>query len=54
MGHDLPSGGKRLTQSADGYRATIKSGQVTYREGKPTGALPGRLVRGARSAKGGN
>jgi N-acyl-D-aspartate/D-glutamate deacylase len=50
VAHDLPSGGKRLTQSADGYRATIKSGQVTYRDGKPTGALPGRLVRGARSA----
>jgi N-acyl-D-aspartate/D-glutamate deacylase len=52
VAHDLPSGGKRLTQSADGYRATIKSGQVTYRDGKPTGALPGRLVRGARSAAG--
>jgi N-acyl-D-aspartate/D-glutamate deacylase len=52
VAHDLPSGGKRLTQSAEGYRATIKSGQVTYRDGKPTGALPGRLVRGARGAGG--
>jgi N-acyl-D-aspartate/D-glutamate deacylase len=48
--YDLPSGGKRLTQRAEGYRATIVSGQVTYRDGQPTGALPGRLVRGARTA----
>ena len=42
---DLPTGGRRLRQEADGYVATIKSGVVTYREGNPTGALPGRLVR---------
>ena len=46
--YDLPAGGRRLTQKADGYEATIVSGQVTYREGVPTGALPGRLVRGAQ------
>ena len=46
--HDLPAGGRRLYQRADGYVATIVSGQVTYRDGDPTGALPGRLVRGAR------
>jgi N-acyl-D-aspartate/D-glutamate deacylase len=46
--HDLPSGGRRITQTADGYRATIVSGTVTYRDGQATGALPGRLVRGAR------
>lgn len=45
---DLPAGGRRLRQGADGYVATIVSGVVTYREGAPTGALPGRLVRGAR------
>jgi len=43
--HDLPAGGRRLRQVADGYAATIVSGVVTYRGGKPTGALPGRLVR---------
>jgi N-acyl-D-aspartate/D-glutamate deacylase len=43
--YDLPSGGRRLTQSADGYRATIVSGTVTYRDGQPTGDLPGRLIR---------
>ncbi|HEY4249885.1 MAG TPA: amidohydrolase family protein [Roseomonas sp.] len=48
MRYDLPAGGKRLVQRADGYVATILSGQVTFREGAPTGALPGRLVRGAQ------
>jgi N-acyl-D-aspartate/D-glutamate deacylase len=42
---DLPAGGKRLHQAADGYVATVVSGVVTYREGKHTGSLPGRLVR---------
>lgn len=44
--HDLPAGGRRLVQRADGYAATIVSGTVVYRHGAPTGALPGRLVRG--------
>ncbi|HEY6868622.1 MAG TPA: amidohydrolase family protein, partial [Novosphingobium sp.] len=42
---NLPTGGRRLQQDADGYCVTIKSGVVTYRDGRPTGALPGRLVR---------
>ena len=41
---------ERLRQGADGYVATIVSGAITYREGEPSGALPGRLVRGARAA----
>lgn len=49
IAHDLPAGGRRLTQRADGYRATIVSGVVTRRGGRETGALPGRLVRGARA-----
>ncbi|HMN82605.1 MAG TPA: amidohydrolase family protein [Burkholderiaceae bacterium] len=44
--HDLPAGGRRMHQLADGYVASIVSGEVTYRNGQPTGALPGRLVRG--------
>jgi N-acyl-D-aspartate/D-glutamate deacylase len=43
---DLPAGGRRLVQKATGYVATVVSGTVTYRDGEPTGALPGRLVRG--------
>ncbi len=46
--HNLPGGGRRLEQKAEGYRATVAGGQVTYRDGAFTGALPGRLVRGAR------
>ncbi len=42
---DLPAGGSRLEQRADGYLATIVSGEVTYQNGEPTDALPGRLVR---------
>jgi len=48
MLHDLPAGGKRLMQAARGYRATIKRGVVTYRDGKATGALPGKLLRRGR------
>jgi N-acyl-D-aspartate/D-glutamate deacylase len=48
--HDLPAGGRRLVQQADGYVATIAAGQVTYENGAPAGPLPGRLVRGARRA----
>ena len=48
--YDLPAGGKRLIQRTDGFDATIVSGAVVYRHGEATGALPGRLVRGARGA----
>lgn len=47
---DLPGGGRRLMQSATGFDATIVSGEITYRQGQPTGKLPGRLVRGQQSA----
>jgi N-acyl-D-aspartate/D-glutamate deacylase len=50
MRFDLPAGGKRLLQRVDGYVATIVSGRVIARDGTPTGALPGRLVRGAQPA----
>jgi N-acyl-D-aspartate/D-glutamate deacylase len=44
--HDLPAGARRLVQRARGIAATIVGGEVVLREGKPTGALPGRLLRG--------
>ena len=47
--HDLPAGGRRLMQSADGYDATIVAGQIIQRMGEATGARPGRLVRGAQA-----
>ncbi|QPC98239.1 N-acyl-D-amino-acid deacylase family protein [Qipengyuania soli] len=43
--YDLPAGGKRMHQRAEGIVATVVSGKVTYRDGVHTGALPGRLVR---------
>ena len=46
---DLPAGGRRLMQKARGYVATVKAGQITYRNGVATGALPGGLVRGAQA-----
>ena len=50
VAYDLPAGGRRLIQRAEGYAATIVAGEVTYRDGEPTGALPGRLLRGAQAA----
>jgi N-acyl-D-aspartate/D-glutamate deacylase len=49
--YDLPAGGKRLVQRVEGYRYTIKSGQVTFDNGEFTGAVPGTLVRGGRDAR---
>jgi len=46
LAFDLPGGGKRLLQKAQGYVATIKSGTVTFRDGQWTGATPGGLIRG--------
>ena len=43
--NDLPAGGRRILQSADGYVATIVNGAITRRNGVDTGARPGRLVR---------
>ncbi len=49
--YDLPAGGRRLVQRTEGYEATIVSGIPVSRNGEATGALPGRLVRGARTAE---
>ncbi len=45
--YDLPAGGKRMIQRAQGYRMTFCAGELTYADGEHTGALPGRLLRGA-------
>ena len=50
VAHDLPGGGRRLVQRAEGYSATIVSGAVVHRGGVATGSLPGRLVRGPQAA----
>jgi N-acyl-D-aspartate/D-glutamate deacylase len=46
--HDLPGGGRRLNQEAEGYVATVVAGEVIKEDDKDTGMRPGRLIRGAR------
>ena len=46
LAFDLPAGGKRLLQKADGYVATVKSGVVTFRDGAMQGPTPGGVIRG--------
>lgn len=48
--YDLPAGGRRVTQRAKGYAATIVAGEVTYRDGVATGVTPGRLIKPERQA----
>ncbi len=51
LAFDLPAGGKRLLQKAEGYVATIKSGQVTFRDGVMQGPVPGGVIRGPQPAE---
>jgi N-acyl-D-aspartate/D-glutamate deacylase len=46
--YDLPAGGRRFVQRAEGYKYTIVSGEVVFRDGEPTGAMPGKVVRGGQ------
>jgi N-acyl-D-amino-acid deacylase len=50
LAFDLPAGGKRLLQRAEGYVATVKSGVVTFRDGVMQGPTPGRVLRGPQTA----
>lgn len=50
VANDLPAGGKRLLQSASGYKATFKSGHLTFENGQFSGATPGELIRGPQSS----
>ncbi len=50
LAFDLPAGGKRLLQKAEGYDYTIKGGTVTFERGEWTGATPGGLIRGPQRA----
>jgi N-acyl-D-amino-acid deacylase len=45
---DFPAGGQRLLQQAEGYVATIKRGQVTFRDGRHCGRFPGQVIRGSQ------
>jgi N-acyl-D-amino-acid deacylase len=46
VAHDLPAGARRLVQRSRGIAATVVNGEIVLLDGKPTGALPGRLLRG--------
>jgi N-acyl-D-aspartate/D-glutamate deacylase len=48
--YDLPAGGRRLIQEAEGYVATVKRGVVTYENDRATGERPGVLLRGEQPA----
>ncbi|MNO09169.1 hypothetical protein D3C81_2321730 [compost metagenome] len=48
MVFDLPGGGRRLVQRADGYTATLVNGVPIFEQGQATGDLPGKLLRGAK------
>jgi N-acyl-D-amino-acid deacylase len=50
LAFDLPAGGKRLLQKAEGYDVTIKSGEITFRDGAYLGVHPGKLIRGPQAA----
>ena len=50
LAFDLPANGKRLLQKADGYAMTIKSGQITFRDGEYLRVHPGKLIRGPQAA----
>jgi N-acyl-D-aspartate/D-glutamate deacylase len=50
LAYDLPAGGRRVLQRADGYLHTFSGGVETYAGGEGTGALPGRLIRGPQHA----
>jgi N-acyl-D-amino-acid deacylase len=50
MVFDLPAGGRRLIQRADGYKYTVVSGEVIYENAEATGAMPGQLIRGPQAA----
>jgi N-acyl-D-aspartate/D-glutamate deacylase len=43
---DLPAGGRRLLQKARGYVATVKSGEIIFRDGELQPARPGNVIRG--------
>jgi N-acyl-D-aspartate/D-glutamate deacylase len=49
---DLPGGARRLVQRARGMKATVVNGEVLLRDGKHTGALPGKLLRGPLGQRG--
>jgi N-acyl-D-amino-acid deacylase len=50
---DLPGGESRFVQECEGIEATFVAGEMIFEQGRPTGALPGRLIRGKQAAPSG-
>ena len=48
---DLPAGGKRMLQKAEGLSYTLVSGEVIFKDGECTTARPGKIVRGGQAAR---
>jgi nitrite reductase/ring-hydroxylating ferredoxin subunit len=48
VAEDLPGGEWRRVQKAKGYNWIMVNGEITFEEGEPTGAMPGRLLRNGR------
>ncbi len=46
--NDFPGGEWRRVQQADGYKAIMVNGEVTFEDGECTGATPGKLLRHGR------
>lgn len=50
MVYDLPAGGRRLVQEAEGYVCTLVAGLPIMENNQATGNLPGRLLRAGGDA----
>lgn len=48
VAEDLPGGEWRRIQKSKGYNWILVNGQITFEDGEPTGALPGRFLRNGR------
>jgi N-acyl-D-aspartate/D-glutamate deacylase len=48
---DLPGGESRFIQECEGIEATFVAGELIFEQGRPTGALPGRLIRGKQTPR---
>ena len=49
--YDFPAGARRFIQKVDGYKYNVVSGEIIYENGTPTGALPGKVIRGGRISR---
>jgi N-acyl-D-amino-acid deacylase len=48
VAEDLPGGEWRRIQKSKGYDWILVNGQITFEDGEPTGALPGKFLRNGR------